>query len=76
MAAGGVMVVYLSHLSVAERREGGGGFRDILEEGIETPEKGIRTQPKGQHWLSLTSGEAAALHSGQSVLVVWKDKRM
>lgn len=47
MAAGGVMVVYLSHLSVAERREGGGGFRDILEEGIETPGKGIRTEPDG-----------------------------
>lgn len=47
MAAGGVMVVYPSHLSAAERREGGGGLGDILEEGIETPGKGIRTEPKG-----------------------------
>lgn len=72
---------------MAERREEGGGFRGLLEEGIETPGKGIMTETSrdvSRDAVYLTAlavfhvwvGRRHVSDSGQSDLAVWKDRRM
>lgn len=68
---------------MAEKREGGGGFRELLEEDIDTPGKGIMTESEGSRNAANSTGclpclrwQVAPPLSGQSVLVIWKDRRM